>query len=155
MNRLGSGQNADMEQPSPAAAPDADGPAPETADVTVTCTRDGQTARIEVVGELTAAARRPLVRELTELMLGRTPLKRVEHDLCEVTFLNSAGIAALVQLLKMVQPRGIELVLAVDDVAVTRPLQLSGLWHRFTVLDHRHDTAQEVHAPLPPGREHS
>jgi anti-anti-sigma factor len=155
VNRLTFGQDAVMEQPAPAAQPDADGPAPGAGDLTVTCTRDGETARIEVVGELTDTARRPLVRELTDLMLSSTPLKRVDLDLCEVSFLNSAGIAALVQLQKMVQPRGIELTLAVKDVAVTRPLQLSGLWHRFTVLDLRHDTAQEVHEPLPPGREHS
>jgi anti-anti-sigma factor len=126
-----------MAEPPSAAHPDPDGPAPEPSNVAVTCTRDGQTARLEVVGELTDTARRPLVRELTELMLSGTPLKRVELDLCEVSFLNSAGIAALVQLQKMVQPRGIELALAVKTVAVTRPLQLSGLWHRFTVLDRR------------------
>jgi anti-sigma B factor antagonist len=55
-----------------------------------------------------------------------------------VTFINSAGIAALVQLQKMGQPRGIELALAVQNPAVTRPLQLSGLWHRFTIIDRRH-----------------
>ncbi|GAB3362769.1 hypothetical protein GCM10027300_36650 [Modestobacter lapidis] len=103
----------------------------------MTCTRDGATARIEVVGELTDTARRPLVRELTDLMLSRTPLTRVELDLCEVSFLNSAGIAALVQLQKLAQPRGIELALAVESIAVIKPLQLSGLWHRFTVLDRR------------------
>ncbi|MBY3553845.1 STAS domain-containing protein [Modestobacter lapidis] len=130
-----------MEQPPRATQPDAAGPAtgPEHGppNVTVTCTRDGATARIEVVGELTDTARRPLVRELTDLMLSRTPLTRVELDLCEVSFLNSAGIAALVQLQKLAQPRGIELALAVESIAVIKPLQLSGLWHRFTVLDRR------------------
>jgi anti-anti-sigma factor len=142
-----------MEQSAPATPPDEGGT--DAHEVTVTCTRDGATARIEVVGELTDTARRPLVRELTDLMLSGTPLKRVELDLCEVSFLNSAGIAALVQLQKMVQPRGIELALAVKNVAVTRPLQLSGLWHRFTVIDRREDTPQQTHESLPPGREHS
>ena len=137
MNRWTVGHTPVMGEPPRAAQPDADGPAPGAPDVTVTCTRDGTSARIEVVGELTDTARRPLVRELTDLMLSGTPLKRVELDLCEVSFLNSAGIAALVQLQKMVQPRGIELALAVGNVAVTRPLQLSGLWHRFTVVDRR------------------
>jgi anti-anti-sigma factor len=91
-----------------------------------------------VRGDLTDAARRPLVRELTDLMLSGTPLKRVELDLAAVSFMNSAGIAALVQLQKMAQPRGIELALTVEDPAVIRPLQLSGLWHRFTILDRRH-----------------
>ena len=142
-----------MEQFPPATQPDEG--AGGAHEVTVTCTCDGATARIEVVGEFTETARRPLVRELTDLMLSGTPLKRVELDLCQVSFLNSAGIAALVQLLKMVQPRGIDLALAVKSVAVTRPLQLSGLWHRFTVIDRREDTPQHTHEPLPPGREHS
>jgi anti-anti-sigma factor len=126
-----------MEQSPPATQPVADRPASDAHEVTVTCTRDGATARIQVLGDLTDAARRPLVRELTDLMLSGTPLKRVELDLSEVSFMNSAGIAALVQLQKMAQPRGIGLVLAVEDVAVIRPLQLSGLWHRFTILDRR------------------
>jgi anti-anti-sigma factor len=141
-----------MEQSAPATPPDEGGT--DAHEVTVTCTRDGAAARLVVVGELTDTARRPLVRELSDLMLSGTPLKRVELDLCEVSFMNSAGIAALVQLQKMVQPRGIELALAVKDVAVTRPLQLSGLWHRFTVIDRRPDTPQQTHEPLPPGREH-
>ncbi|WP_448614816.1 STAS domain-containing protein [Modestobacter sp. URMC 112] len=140
----------------PQSAPrDEDRPPSDTHAVTVTCTREGQTARIEVVGELTDAARRPLVRELTDLMLGKAPLKRVELDVTRVSFLNSAGIAALVQLQKMVQPRGITLVLEVASDGVARPLQLSGLWHRFTVLDRRPDTAQATHEPLDPGHQHS
>ncbi len=140
-----------MERP-PAGQPDPAGPAPEPH---VTVTRDGEKARIEVVGELTDTGRRPLVRELTELMLSGTPLKRVELDLREVSFLNSAGIAALVQLQKMAQPRGIEVALAVKSVAVTRPLQLSGLWRRVLVVDEREDVAPHTHEPLPPGREPS
>lgn len=105
--------------------------------VEVTCTRKGDTAYVRVLGELTEQARRPLVRILTDLMLSGTALHRVELDLCEVSFLNSAGIAALVQLQKMAQPRGIELPLAVATGAVAQPLQLSGLWHRFAIIDRR------------------
>ena len=43
-------------------------------------------------GELTEAARRPLVRVLTELLLSHQPLRRVwSCDLRGVTFMNSAG----------------------------------------------------------------
>lgn len=126
-----------MDQPPGAAQPAADPPPPDAEAVTVTVTRDGETARIDVVGELTDHARRPLVREVTDLLLDRTPLKRIELDLGEVSFLNSAGIAALVQLQKMVQPRGVDLAVVVEHVAVVRPLQLSGLWHRFTIVDRR------------------
>jgi anti-anti-sigma factor len=103
----------------------------------VTCTQQGNTAHISVVGELTDQVRRPLVRTMTDLMLNGTTLHRVVVDVRAVTFLNSAGIAVLVQLQKMGQPRGIELALAVHGSTVTRPLQLSGLWHRFTIIDER------------------
>lgn len=128
-----------MEQTPPPARrqPGADDATPR---VTVTCTQQGDAAQIQVVGELADAARRPLVRAMTDLLLNGTTLRRVVVDACEVSFLNSAGIAALVQLQKMGQPRGIELTLVVQSTAVTRPLQISGLWHRFTIIDRRHGT---------------
>jgi anti-anti-sigma factor len=136
MNRPPTGHFAVMEQPPPASAePPADDANPH---VTVTCTQQGDTAQITVVGELTDDARRPMVRAMTDLMLSGTALHRVVVDAGAVTFINSAGIAALVQLQKMGQPRGIELALAVENSAVTRPLQLSGLWHRFPIIDRRH-----------------
>jgi anti-anti-sigma factor len=146
-----------MEQPTPSAAgPGPDGsPADVPPGIQVTCVRDGETARIEVVGELTDTARRPLVREVTDLLLDKTPLKRIQLDLSRVSFLNSAGITALVQVQKMLQPRGIELLVVVEDAAVVRPLQLSGLWRRFTIVDRRPDHPPQTHEPLRPGTEHS
>jgi anti-anti-sigma factor len=138
MNRLPTGHLPGMEQQPPpggASQSDTDDPAP---DVVVTCVQQGDTAQITVVGELTDSARRPLVRSMTDLMLSGSTPHRVVVDVCAVTFINSAGIAALVQLQKMGHPRGIELALAVKDPAVTRPLQLSGLWHRFQIIDRRH-----------------
>jgi anti-anti-sigma factor len=70
---------------------------------------------------------------LTDLLLEVHTLRRVELDLRGVTFMNSAGMAVLVQVLRMTAPRGIEVALAGAPPAVTRPLQHSGLWHRFTV----------------------
>jgi anti-anti-sigma factor len=121
----------------------------------VTCRQDGDTATITVVGELTDEARRPLVRAMTDLMLNGTPLRRVVVDAGGVSFLNSAGIAALVQLQKMGQPRGIELALAVQSSAVTRPLQLSGLWHRFTIIDRREGSPQAAREAVHRRTEHS
>ena len=126
----------------------------DTVEVTVT-EHDTENAEIRVVGELTEGARRPLVRAMTDLMLGSPELKRVQLDTCEVTFMNSAGIASLVQLHKMVQPRGIELPLVVHSTAVARPLQLSGLWHRFTVIDRRDDSPDVVHESTHRRTEHS
>ena len=101
----------------------------------VTVERDGDAARVTVVGELTDAARRPLVREVTDLLLASSPLHRIDLVLRDVPFVNSAGIAVLVQLYKLVAPRAIQLVLVGAPAAVVRPLQLTGLWHRFTVVE--------------------
>src|SRR5690242_11240324 len=102
---------------------------------TVAVELDCDTARITVVGELTEAARRPLVREVTDLLLAEPTLRRIELDLRGIDFVNSAGLAVLVQLLKLVGPRAIELVLVEPPAAVVRPLQLTGLWHRFTISE--------------------
>ena len=109
----------------------------------VSAERDGDAARITVSGELTDAARRPLVREVTDLLLAQQVLHRIDLDLRDVGFVNSAGIAVLVQLHKMVAPRAIELVLVAPTPAVLRPLQLTGLWHRFSVADEPGDTPRE------------
>jgi stage II sporulation protein AA (anti-sigma F factor antagonist) len=94
---------------------------------------DDGIARLTVTGELTDAARRPLVRVLTDLLLGQPAPQRVTMDLSAVTFMNSAGMAVLVQLQRLTAPRGIDVVLVDPPAAVVRPLQLSGLWHRFPI----------------------
>jgi stage II sporulation protein AA (anti-sigma F factor antagonist) len=102
---------------------------------TVAVDLQGETARVTVVGELTDAARRPMVREVTDLLLGQPALRRIDLDLRGVTFVNSAGVAVLVQLHKLAAPRAIELVLVAPPATVVRPLQLTGLWHRFTIQE--------------------
>ena len=124
-----------------------------TVEVTVTA-QDEESAEIRVVGELTEGARRPLVRVFTDLLLGSPQLHRVELDTCGVTFMNSAGMSSLVQVQKMAEPRGIELTLTVQSAAVARPLQLSGLWRRFTIVDRREHTPEHTHEAMPPGIEH-
>ncbi|WP_369140305.1 STAS domain-containing protein [Modestobacter versicolor] len=113
-------------------------------EVTVT-EQDAEHAAVRLVGELTENARRPLVRVLTDLLLTAPQLRRVELDTSEVSFMNSAGMSALVQLQKMCQPRGVDLTLVVHGSEVTRPLQLSGLWHRFTIVDRREGAPPVVH----------
>ena len=101
----------------------------------VTSVVEGDVAVLTVVGELTEAARRPIVRILTDLLLAHGPVRRIELRLGGVTFLNSAGLAVLVQALKLAAPRKIGVALVGPTEAVTRPLQLSGLWHRFEIVD--------------------
>jgi stage II sporulation protein AA (anti-sigma F factor antagonist) len=103
---------------------------------------DGDTARLAVNGELTEAARRPLVRQMTDLLLGVPTLRRVELELSAVGFMNSGGMAVLVQLQRLGQPRDVAVVLIDPPAAVVRPLQLSGLWHRFPI-ETTEDPAEE------------
>ena len=77
---------------------------------------DGDVARLTLTGELTGFARRPLMRVLTDLLLQVQSLHRVELDLRGVTFMNSAGMAVLVQALRMTSPRAIELVARASPV---------------------------------------
>ncbi|SOD99289.1 STAS domain-containing protein [Blastococcus haudaquaticus] len=90
-------------------------------------------ARLTIAGELIDTARRPLVRVITDLLLTQPAPTRVELDLSGITFMNSAGMAVLVQLQRLAAPRGIEVALVHPTAAVVRPLQLSGLWHRFPI----------------------
>ena len=102
----------------------------------VTSVLEGDTARLTVTGELTAAARRPLVRVVTDLLLQHEhALGRVVLDLRDVSFMNSGGMAVLVQLQRMAAPRGVEVALLDPPEGVLRPLQLSGLWRRFPLVD--------------------
>ena len=122
-------------------------------EVTVTA-QDATSAEVEVVGDLTEDARRPLVRTMTDLMLQVPGLRRVQLDTSGVTFVNSAGVSALVQLEKMGHPRGIEVPLVVGSSLVARPLQVSGLWRRFTIIDRRDGVPPQTFEPMPPGAEH-
>ncbi|MDK3256482.1 STAS domain-containing protein [Blastococcus capsensis] len=102
---------------------------------TVEHTVEGETARLSITGELTDTARRPLVRTVTDVLLAEHSLRRVELDLRGVTFMSSAGLAVLVQVQKLGVPRGIETVLVDPPPSVARPLQLTGLWYRFTIAE--------------------
>jgi stage II sporulation protein AA (anti-sigma F factor antagonist) len=68
--------------------------------------------------------------------------------------MNSAGMSTLVQLEKLAEPRGIQMPLIVQTSAVTRPLQVSGLWRRFTIDDRREGIPQQTTEPTRPGTEH-
>jgi anti-anti-sigma factor len=70
---------------------------------------------------------------VTDLLLSQPSPARIELNLSAVTFMNSAGMAVLVQLQRLTAPRGIDVVLVDPPAAVVRPLQLSGLWLRFPI----------------------
>ena len=119
---------------------------------------EGDVVSVTVEGELTEAARRPLVRVLTEELLSRQPLRRVELRLGGVPFMNSAGMAVLVQLQRMAAPKGVDVALVTPPAAVSRPLQLTGLWHRFPIVDENGDEDSTVISSAGPDgspREHT
>jgi anti-anti-sigma factor len=121
------------ESTAPGAQGEPEQPRHGDAEPQVSTSLDGGVATITVAGELTEGARRPLVRTMTDLLLGEPALRQVRLDTRAVTYLNSAGMAVLVQLMKLGRPRGVDLVLVDPPSAVARPLQLSGLWLRFAV----------------------
>jgi anti-anti-sigma factor len=155
VNRGRAGHESPVEETTNATPPGGSAGADEP---DVTHVVDGDTARLTVRGELTDTARRPLVRTLTDLLLTEPSLRRVELHLSEVTFMGSAGLAVLVQLQKMGVPRAIETVLVEPPSSVARPLQLTGLWHRFTVVGPGGHVAAEATldgGPGSRGSEHS
>jgi stage II sporulation protein AA (anti-sigma F factor antagonist) len=113
----------------------------------VTATLHGDVSSVTVAGELTEAARRPLVRAVTDQLLSVPTLSRLELDLGGVTFMNSAGMAVLVQLQRMTQPRAVTVALVSPPESVVRPLQLTGLWRRFEVVDEDAGPADAGGAP--------
>ena len=131
----GSGKRHDVEETTSSGAIPSPDLGRSTTEPEVTHTLDGDIARVTLSGELTGFARRPLMRVLTDMLLQVQSLHRVELDLHAVTFMNSAGLAVLVQALRMTSPRAIELVLVGAPSAVIRPLQRSGLGHRCTTAD--------------------
>jgi anti-anti-sigma factor len=119
---------------------------------------EGDVVSLTLEGELTEDARRPLVRVLTEELLSQVPLRRVELHLGAVPFMSSSGMAVLVQLQRMAAPRGVEVALVTPSKAVVRPLQLTGLWHRFPIVDENGDEAPAEASPAGPDgspREHT
>ena len=88
---------------------------------------------------------------VTDLLLTEHSLRRVELDLRDVPFMNSAGLAVLVQLQKLGVPRAIDTALVDPPPSVARPLQLTGLWHRFTVVDAGGTVSAEATADGRPG----
>jgi anti-anti-sigma factor len=133
VNRGPPGNTRDVEESTSGAARERSGAPTPHVEPAVTSSLEGDTAHIKVSGELTDAARRPLVRIVTDLFLSTPTLRRVQLDLADVRFMNSAGMAVLIQMQRLGSPRDVPIVLVDPPPTVIRPLQLSGLWHRFPV----------------------
>ncbi|GAB3360498.1 STAS domain-containing protein [Modestobacter lapidis] len=106
---------------------------PDCIDVRLTTSADG--CRITVVGEVDSSTA-PGLRQCLLAALERPGAAPVEVDLSQVTFLDSAGLSALATAHRAAV--GADRVLRVrcgTARAVVRPLQITGLWDIFTVVE--------------------
>lgn len=91
------------------------------------------TTVVELAGEVDLQ-HSPAVRTcLMELMVARTAV--VVVDLDHVTYMDSSGIASLVEAFQMARRNGTRFVLAAISPAVMRVLQLARLDQVFTMAD--------------------
>lgn len=91
----------------------------------------GETAVVAISGEVDMFTSPDLRRELRRLTRGA--VKKIVVDLEGVGFMDSSGIATLVQGLKEARPFGGDLLLAAPGETVMRVLQLANLTKLFRV----------------------
>ena len=106
---------------------------PTRIDVRSATSADGCT--IAVSGEIDASTA-PGLRSCLLEVLDRPDAVAVEVDLTGVTFLDSAGLSALATAHRAAEAGGRTLRMRVGGTrAVVRPLQITGLWDVFVVID--------------------
>ncbi|MCZ2821107.1 STAS domain-containing protein [Modestobacter sp. VKM Ac-2977] len=90
---------------------------------------------VSVSGEVDSATA-PGLRGCLLEVLARPGTTTVEVDLRGVTFLDSAGLSALATAHRSAQAGGRDLRMRCGTTrAVARPLQITGLWDVFTIID--------------------
>ncbi|MFQ1003970.1 STAS domain-containing protein [Modestobacter sp. SSW1-42] len=106
---------------------------PTRIDVRAASSADG--AEITVSGEIDSTTA-PGLRTCLLEVLDRPGTTTVDVDLTGVTFLDSAGLSALATAHRAAEAGGRTLRMRVGGTrAVVRPLQITGLWDVFTVID--------------------
>ncbi|MBB3674289.1 STAS domain-containing protein [Modestobacter versicolor] len=106
---------------------------PTRIDVRAATSSTGTT--VSVSGEVDSTTA-PGLRNCLLEVLARPGETTVEVDLREVTFLDSAGLSALATAHRAAVAAGRVLQMRCGTTrAVVRPLQITGLWTVFTVLD--------------------
>jgi anti-sigma B factor antagonist len=106
---------------------------PTRIDVHASTTSSGSI--VVVTGEVDSTTA-PGLRSCLLEVLGRPGTSAVEIDLRGVTFLDSAGLSALATAHRAALAAGRELQMRCGTTrAVVRPLQITGLWALFNVVD--------------------
>ena len=94
--------------------------------MTVTTARSDAGGRVAVSGEVDCSTAPRLTACLDSLLAAAPP--EVVVDLTEVTFLDSAGLHALVTARARADRAGVRLRVLVATRAAVRPIQVTGLW---------------------------
>lgn len=106
---------------------------PDRIDVQLTTSARG--CSVTVHGEIDSTTA-PGLRDCLLETLSRSGSAPVEVDLSRVTFLDSAGLSALAAAHRAAGISGRELRIRCGTArAVVRPLQITGLWGVFTIVD--------------------
>jgi anti-sigma B factor antagonist len=103
--------------------------------IDVRLTTSGERCCVAVVGEVDSSTA-PGLRDCLLEVLDRAGTGVVEVDLSEVTFLDSAGLSALATAHRAaVNGERVLRIRCGTARAVVRPLQITGLWDVFTIVD--------------------
>jgi anti-sigma B factor antagonist len=106
--------------------------AAESDQLVLTTTREGTAVLVAVAGELDAHSV-PSLQSLTTMLISDGYV-RFALDLSQTTFIDSAGLRALIELQAKLQENGDgKLVLQAPGDPVTRLLRIAGLGDHFTV----------------------
>jgi len=107
--------------------------APTRIDVRAATSTSGST--VSVSGEVDSATA-PGLRDCLLEVIDRPGSSTVEVDLRAVTFLDSAGLSALATAHRAAAAAGRRLQMRCGTTrAVVRPLQITGLWTLFSIID--------------------
>ncbi len=100
---------------------------PPTSDlVSVTVSRDDRAVRLSVTGEVDSSSAVVLHNEIEAVLAD--DVEELTVDLCDVTFLDSAGLCALATAHRRAGQGGVRFRVLASSRAVVRPLQITGLW---------------------------
>jgi anti-sigma B factor antagonist len=112
---------------------------PGTTDlVTIEVSRDDTNARLNAVGEVDSSSA-PTLRARLDAVLD-SGVREVTIDLDGVTFLDSAGLCALAAAHRRAVRTGVRLTVIASSRAVLRPMQITGLYDLFVILETEQDT---------------
>jgi anti-sigma B factor antagonist len=103
--------------------------------ITLSTSDEDGVVTVKVVGEVDTFTA-PVLRSTLDGQLEQSPRELV-IDLSGVQFLGSAGLAVLVETQKSARSREVALRLIATTRAVTRPLEVTGLFDLFTIADAR------------------